>query len=349
MSITTTCIGAFPKPDYITTGNWSESDDQDTTETRFFNYTNDAAADVPRHLLHKATAQVIADQIACGVDIPTDGEQRRENYIHYHCRHLNGFDFENLTEKVHRNGAAIGPLPSIRNRIRPSGSHFLPEDFKMAQSCTDRPVKITIPGPLTIIDTTADVFYGDERKLAFDLADALNHEITALAAAGCKYIQIDEPLFARKVAQALDYGTECLDRCFHGLPCDVTRVMHMCCGYPGHLDDEEYAKADPQSYFDLAEAVDGTSVNQVSMEDAHCFNDLALLEKYQNTAIILGVVTVASSNVESVEQIQQRLEDALSHIDKDRLLAAPDCGLIMLDRKLALKKLSNLCLAARRI
>jgi 5-methyltetrahydropteroyltriglutamate--homocysteine methyltransferase len=346
MPVQTTCIGAYPKPEYITTGNWAEADRQGKGESRAFTYTNDQAADVPTELLDQATAKVLQDQINCGVDIPTDGEQRRENYIHYHCRHLLGMDFKNLTEKVHRNGAAVAPLPTIRDRIQPRGDHFLDRDFRTAQSCCEQPLKITVPGPLTIMDTTANVYYGDEKKLAFDLADALNFEIRALAQAGCKYIQVDEPLFARKVEQALDYGVECLDRCFDGLPDDVVRVMHMCCGYPGHLDDKNYLKADPKSYFQLAEAVDRTSVNQVSMEDAHCLNDLSLLEKYKDTSIILGVITVASSNIESTEEIAQRLTRAMNHIDKNRLLAGPDCGLIMLGRDLAVKKLRNMCEAA---
>ena len=206
MPVQTTCIGAYPKPEYITTGNWAEADRQGKGESRAFTYTNDQAADVPTELLDQATAEVLQDQINCGVDIPTDGEQRRENYIHYHCRHLLGMDFENLTEKVHRNGAAVAPLPTIRDRIQPRGDHFLDRDFRMAQSCCEQPLKITVPGPLTIMDTTANVYYGDEKKLAFDLADALNFEIRALAQAGCKYIQVDEPLFARKVEQALDYA-----------------------------------------------------------------------------------------------------------------------------------------------
>ena len=349
MTIQTTCIGAYPKPEYITTGNWAESDQQENKESRAFTYTNDQAGDVPNDLLDKATLEALQDQIDCGIDIPTDGEQRRENYIHYHCRHLLGIDFENLTEKVHRNGAAVAPLPTIRDKIQPLGDHFLDVDFRMAQESCSQPVKITVPGPLTIIDTTANVYYGDEKKLAFDLADALNFEIRALAEAGCKYIQVDEPLFARKVDEALDYGVECLDRCFDGLPENVTRVMHMCCGYPGHLDDEDYLKADPKSYFKLADAVDQTSVNQVSMEDAHCLNDLSLLEKYKTTSIILGVVTVASSRIESVEDIAQRLTRATNHIEKDRLLAGPDCGLIMLGRKLATQKMRNMCEAAKRV
>lgn len=129
---------------------------------------------------NQATREVIEDQVACGIDIPTHGEQRRENYIHYHCRHLKGFDFAKLTTKVHRNGAAIADLPTITGKIVPRGNHFLDRDYEMAQSCTDRPVKITVPGPVTIIDTSADAHYKDERRLAFDLAAALNYEIRAL-------------------------------------------------------------------------------------------------------------------------------------------------------------------------
>ena len=349
MAIRTTCIGAYPKPDFIEIGNFAETEDQDDSVTRNFTYTQDDAAEVPEALLIRATREAIQDQIDCGIDIPTDGEQRRENYIHYHCRHLDGIDFENLTNRVHRNGAAAADLPTINARIAPRGDHFLDRDFQVAQDYSDRPIKITVPGPLSIIDTTANVFYRSERELAFDLADALNFEIRALAAAGCQYIQVDEPLFVRKVDDALAFGVECLDRCFDGVPSHVTRVLHMCCGYPGHIDDEDYLKADPDCYFQLASAIDKTDIHQVSIEDAHCLNDLKLLENFADTAVILGVVTIANSKIESTETIQQRLELALQHIDAVRLLAAPDCGLMMLGRDLAMTKLKNMCAAARAI
>ena len=349
MTITTTCIGAYPKPDYVEIGNFTETEIQDDSITRAFTYTNDQAGEVLEEFLLRATREAIQDQLDCGIDIPTDGEQRRENYIHYHCRNLEGIDFANLTSKVHRNGAAVADLPTISARVVPDGNHFLDRDFNIAQAFSDRPIKITVPGPLSIIDTTANVYYRTERELAFDLADALNYEIRALADAGCKYIQVDEPLFVRKVDEALEYGVECLDRCFDGLPDDVTRVMHMCCGYPGHIDDETYLKADPDCYFQLAQAVDKTSVQQVSIEDAHCLNDLNLLEQFGNTSVILGVVTIASSKVEGSDYIQQRLAQALRHIDADRLLAAPDCGLTMLGRELALAKLKQMCAAARSV
>lgn len=351
MPIATTCIGAFPKPDYIRSSNWTESNahGSGSDNARDFEYTMNHPASVADELFDRATREAIRDQVACGIDVPTDGEQRRENYIHYHCRHLHGIDFDKLTRKVHRNGAAVANLPTVTGRIEPDSNHFLDRDYAFAQSCTDRPVKITVPGPVTIIDTTANTHYSNDRELAFDLAGALNFEIRALAVAGCKHIQVDEPLFARKVDMALEIGVECLERCFDGLPDDVSRIMHMCCGYPGHLDDEDYAKADRGSYALLAAALDDSCIDCISLEDAHRHNDLRLLERFPQSTIILGSVAVASSRLESSDEIAERLADALEHIDRDRLIAAPDCGLTMLDRDLAMNKLRNLCQAAQSV
>ncbi len=351
--IKTTCIGAYPKPEYVPIIDWFELEDGLVAEggevTRRYTAVMKDANQKIEALFVKATREAIQDQLNCGIDIPTDGEQRRENYIHYHCRHLSGIDFNKLTSRVLRDGAYKAELPTVSDKIEPRGEHFLSSDFKIAQSFTDQPVKITVPGPTTIIDTTANTYYQSMRELAFDLADALNFEIRALADAGCKYIQVDEPLFARNVERALDFGVECLDRCFEGVPEVVTRVMHMCCGYPDKLDSVDYHKADPDCYFELAEAVDNSTVNQISIEDAHRYNDLSLLEKFKHSTVIFGSVSIAQSRIESVESIAGRLNKALRHIDKSRLIAAPDCGLAMLGRDLAMQKLRNLCEAARQV
>lgn len=353
MTLRTTCIGAYPKPDYLPIRDWFQVGgglaDTGAEVTRGYTDAMRAADEKTEALFVQATGEAVTDQVSAGIDIPTDGEMRRENYIHYHCRHLSGFDFENLTHRVLRDGAYETELPTINAKIEPRGMHFLDHDFRVAQAATDRPVKITVPGPTTIMDTTANEHYEDERALAFDLADALNFEIRGLAEAGCRYIQIDEPLFARNVERALSYGVECLDRCFDGVPDEVTRVMHMCCGYPGHLDDLEYHKADPQSYFRLAEAVDRSTVDQISIEDAHRHNDLSLLERFAQSTVIFGSIAIAKSQIEPVEAIAARLSAALEHIDRDRLIAAPDCGLAILGRDLAREKLANLCEAARSV
>lgn len=351
--IKTTCIGAYPKPDYVPIIDWFELDQGLVAEsgevTRRYTETMANANEATEALFVKATQAAIEDQVNCGVDVPTDGEQRRENYIHYHCRHLTGIDFDNLSSRVLRDGAYEAELPTINGKVTARGEHFLDHDFKTAQRFSNRPVKITVPGPITIIDTTVNTHYSSVRELAFDLADALNYEIRALVEAGCKNIQVDEPLFARNVERALDFGVECLDRCFDGVPNDVTRTMHMCCGYPDKLDSVGYHKADPNCYFELASAVDNSSVHQISVEDAHRYNDLSLLEQFKKSQLIFGSITIAESAIESVDTIAARLQAALQHIDKDRLIAAPDCGLALLGRELAITKLCNMCEAARSI
>ena len=347
MPLKTTCIGAYPKPNYVPIAGWFQvgHDAADYNDQVLRNWSE--SPDI-QDALDRATADVIADQIACGIDVPTDGEVRRENYVHYQCRHFDGFDFENLTKRILRNGAYVAELPTIRSQVRAQGNSVLTRDFQVAQAASDRPVKITLPGPMTISDTTANEFYSDPRQQAFDLAAALNTEIQALAKAGCKHIQIDEPIFARKPDAALDYGTEALRRCFDGLPNDVTRVMHMCCGYPNRLDDTDYPKADQDSYIKIARAVDGLA-DQISIEDAHRHNPPELFELYRKSTLIVGFITVASSQVESVDQIAGRMQQVLQHLPKDRLVAAPDCGLGFLGRDLAMTKLKNLTAAAQSV
>jgi 5-methyltetrahydropteroyltriglutamate--homocysteine methyltransferase len=125
--------------------------------------------------------------------------------------------------------------------------------------------------------------------------------------------------------------------------------VHICCGYPEHLDQEDYMKAAPETYSDLAAALEEAAIDAVSLEDAHRPGDLALLERFARTTVILGVVAVAVSRIETVEAIASRLRQALDHIDAARLWAAPDCGLAMLPRQLARQKLTNLCVAAKAV
>jgi len=154
-------------------------------------------------------------------------------------------------------------------------------------------------------------------------------------------------VFARPLEYALDYGIEALGRCFAGISAPVARVVHICCGYPRGLDQADYPKADRRAYFALADAIEDAPVDAVSIEDAHRPNDLRLLERFRTTRVILGVVGIARSRIEPVEEIRTRLADALEHIDAERLIAGPDCGLIMLDRPTAAAKLRNMVAAAK--
>ena len=257
----TTTIGAYPKPDEVPVKDWFQKEGGTDTAEPTAGY----AETVRRYgaqleaILDRATVDVVREQVKLGIDIPTDGEVRRENYIHYHCRHLAGIDFERLTEQQMR-GHYQALLPTITGPVQASRQPFLVRDWQIAQSATRKPVKITVPGPLTIGDSVADDFYRDPRTRGAALADALNVEIRRLAEAGCPAIQVDEPVFARRAEDALAFGLEHLERCFHKVPPGTERVVHVCCGYPDRLDAEDYPKAPKEAYFELADGLDEAAV-----------------------------------------------------------------------------------------
>lgn len=350
MPLLTTCIGAYPKPDFVNLPDWFNlSAGPDTAKPTLL--WEQAIADLgtdAESIVDRGVQQAVTDQVDSGIDIPTDGEIIRENYIHYHCRQLNGFDFENLTEKTLRNGAYTTSLPTIVGPVSLKAP-FLAHTWQKAQRHTRKPLKITLPGPLTIADTSADNYYHDTNRLGHDVAVALNQDILALADAGCQHIQIDEPLFARKPVDAIEFGLENVERAFHGCPESVVRTLHICCGYPDRIDNPDYPKADRNAYLQIANAIEQSTVDAVSIEDAHRHNDLALLEHFQSTTVIMGAVAIASSRIESVDEIRERLIAALQHIDEHRLIVAPDCGLGLLTREQAIAKLTRLSRAARSV
>ncbi len=346
----TTVIGAYPKPKYLKLPDWFNADGGTDTQYPTKDY-HDAIKKMgteAESIFQKATEEVIKDQIECGIDIITDGEVRRENYIHYHCRHLDGIDFNKLTKKVARTGNYECWLPTITGTVKAKKA-FLVGEWQLAQKMSSKPVKITIPGPMTITDTISNEFYNSPKKMGEDLAEAIKVEINRLAEAGCKYIQVDEPLFARKPKEAIEYGIKNLEKCFEGIMNKkIDKITHICCGYPDKLDAVNYPKAPLNSYHEIAEILDNSIVDSISIEDAHRYNDLNLLNKYKNKKIIFGVLKIASSKIDSEEDIYKRVKEALSHIDKERLILAPDCGLGHLPRELSKKKLKIMSVVANK-
>ena len=337
----TTVIGAYPKPSFLQLPDWFNAEGGTDTLKPTVDY-DDAIKKMGKEtesIFLKAAKEVIDDQIECGIDIITDGEVRRENYIHYHCRHITGVDFNTLTEKIARTGNYKCWLPTIVAKVEAQDS-FLVHDWKVSQQLSSKPVKITIPGPMTIADTIANTYYKSDDKMGFDLAEVINVEIKRLQKAGCKYIQVDEPLFARKPQQAIDFGIDNLAKCFEGLEnTEIEKITHICCGYPDKLDVINYPKAPLDSYKKIAKALDASLIDTVSIEDAHRYNDLELLRNFTKTKVIFGLIKIASSQIETKEEIENRVLEALNYIDKKQLIAAPDCGLGHLPRQLAIEKL----------
>ncbi len=345
----TTVIGAYPKPKYIKITDWFNAAGGTDTEhpTKFYNNEIKEMGTKAEELFQRATIEIIKDQEECGIDILTDGEVRRENYIHYHCRYLEGIDFETLSEKVARTGNYKCWLPTITGKVKAT-EPFLVDEWNINQKLTSKPLKITIPGPMTITDTIANTYYKSDEKMGEDLADAINIEIKRLVDVGCKYIQVDEPLFARKPENALNFGIKNLERCFKDINDEsVEKITHICCGYPDKLDVIDYPKAPLDSYRKVSEDLDNSIIDTVSIEDAHRYNDLNFLKNFKNTKIIFGLIKIASSEIETKEEIISRIKDVLHFIDKEQLIVAPDCGLGHLSRDLAKTKLKIMVDAAK--
>jgi 5-methyltetrahydropteroyltriglutamate--homocysteine methyltransferase len=350
--IKTTVIGSFPKPKYLNIPDWFKCvSDRITIGYDINDYTKYISNKPKEHdkKLIDAIEEVIDLQDNIGIDILTDGEIGRENYINYHLRHINGIDFNILSQISSRNDAYVHNAPTIIGLIEPK-EHFLSNDLIIAQKFTHKPIKITIPGPLTIIDTVYNIYYDNDDELLEDISNALNYEILDLVKNGCKYIQIDEPLLARTPKHKLDISIKYIERCFRDVPPHVCKIVHICCGYPNKLDETDYPKANPNSYYYIAELVDNSSyIDVVSLEDAHFNNDLKLFEKFKKISIILGVINISSSRVEEVDEIKNRINMVLKYIEPQRLIVGPDCGLGMLPLNICIRKLNNMVSAIKSI
>ncbi len=247
-----------------------------------------------------------------------------------------------------REGAWVAKVPTITGPIS-ADKPFLIHDYRVAQQATKNPIKITIPGPMTIMDSLADSYYHNEKILGEALAQAINLEVRRLVAVGCKWIQIDEPLFARYPEKALRFGINNLNKCIANIPQGVFTAVHICCGYPEYLDQKEYWKAKPQSYFKLAKALDNCSINAISIEDTHRPNDPKLFSLFKRKTIILGVIDVTRSHVESIDEFKNHILKVAKFIDPKRLMIAPDCGLGMLPRDTLKSKVKNMVQAVKEI
>ncbi|MBI2130186.1 hypothetical protein HYU10_00275 [Candidatus Woesearchaeota archaeon] len=295
-------------------------------------------------LQHEAVRWAVKEQEDAGIDILTDGEQQRGNFVFYHCQHLEGFDFADKQEKSVRGGSRSELVPTIKRAVK-NKRLYLAEEFKFLKSLTNKGIKVTIPGPLTIVDSSRDLHYNDERTLALDIAKAIQEEVKELANSGCKFIQLDEPAFIREPKKFADYGIEALEQCFKGVY-GIAKIVHICRGYP---NKEKDVKAEKENYAQIAEMLSKTNIDQISIEDAHENLDLDFFKKFGEKTVILGSVEIGGNKTESVEEITKRIKQILTVVPPERLVVAPDCGLLLLSPDSAKRKLVNLARAANSV
>ena len=282
-----------------------------------------------------AVRLAVYDQESAGVRIISDGEQRRKSYLTYVTSQLGGFDYETLAEKWIRNGRRLAQVGRCTGPVEWPGP-IVTEDLRFLLTQTTSPVKVTLPGPMTVTDSTFDAYYGDERAFAMAVADALNREAKALDALGPAVIQFDEPVFSRYPEKVAEWGIEALNRCAQGLYAQT--AVHVCYSYamPG------VPRSIKPSYPQILVELERSQIDQLALEFEAPQLDPALLELCPSKIIIFGCIDNANPKVEDSQQIAQRLLAAAEHHDPEKLQAAPDCGLVPLTQADARAKLSAL-------
>jgi 5-methyltetrahydropteroyltriglutamate--homocysteine methyltransferase len=283
-----------------------------------------------------ATRLAVHDMERAGVDLITDGEMRRESYSNRFATALDGVDLEHPGVALDRTGHE-NPVPRVVGPVRRRGPVEV-RDVEFLRSITDRRIKITVPGPFTMTQQAQDDHYGDERSLALAYAEAVNEELRDLRAAGADVVQIDEPYLQARPEEAREYAIEAINRALDEIEGET--VLHTCFGYAHIVHDR------PSGYPFLRE-LNECSATHLSLEAAQPNLDPEVLRDVPDKTIILGVLDLGSSEVESPELVADRIRKALTVVPRVRLIVAPDCGMKYLPRERAFRKLRAMVAGAR--
>lgn len=292
-----------------------------------------------------ATLLWIKLQEDAGLAIVTDGEQSRQHFVHGFLERVEGIDFEHKVKMGIRNNRYEALVPQVVGPLRlPGRVHAF--EAQLARAHTTRQLKFTLPGPMTIVDTVADAHYGDRARLAFAFAELLNQEALALQADGVDIIQFDEPAFNVYLQEAVDWGVAALERAAQGLACRT--AVHICYGYgiKANIDWKQGLGQEWRQYEQVFPALAASSIGQVSLECFHSHVPPELMKLLQGKDVLVGVIDVASDEVETPEQVAETIGTALQFVPRDRLFPCTNCGMAPMDRALALRKLQALARGA---
>ncbi len=325
----TMIVGSLPRPTWLVPPNamyvsWKLQDD----------------------MLHEgqddAVLLALADQEAAGLNIVTDGEQRRRHYIWGFVEGLTGLDFSRLVEietRGNRYGIKVRAARVVEQLRRPRS--VLVEALRFMKQHTTKPVKVTLPGPMTIADTVADEYYGERRQLAAELARLVNEEACELAENGCDIVQFDEPCFNIYLDAVEEWGIQALEQCAQGV--QAKTAVHICYGYGIPAVVEWKSKnTDWGHYARTLPLLRTSAIDMVSVECAASGVDLAVLAEAKGKDLMVGVIDVGTEEVETRETVAARIRTALQYVAPEHLYPCTDCGMIPRSRTAARGKMQAL-------
>src|SRR5690349_24559565 len=323
----TTIAGSLPKPAWLAEPEalWAP-----------WKLEGDALAEGKRDAVRLA----LRDQEQAGIDIVSDGEQTRRHFVTTFIEGLEGVDFEHRKTVRIRNRydasvpVVVGPV-ARRHPIYVDDAAFLRAE-------TDRAVKYTLPGPMTMVDTLSDAHYGSREKLAWAFAEILNEEARAIAAAGVDVIQFDEPAFNVYFDEVRDWGIATLERACEGVTC--TKAVHICYGYgiKANIDWKKTLGGEWRQYEQTFPLLAKSSIDQVSLECAHSHVPIDLIGLLEGKDVLVGAIDVATDRVETAEEVAAVIRSALAFVPAARLLPCTNCGMVPLPRDVARRKLAAL-------
>jgi 5-methyltetrahydropteroyltriglutamate--homocysteine methyltransferase len=328
-ALATTSVGSFPRPIWL-------------AHTKRNQLAFRLEGDALNEAMDDATILALREQEELGLDILTDGEMRRTTFIFHIAGKWDGVDTQNLvTKAIYRNRRLDRLVPRITGKIvRRTPSSV--DDLRLAKSHTNHPVKMAVPGPMTVVDSASNEYYQDEEDLAFDVAVALNGELRALQDAGCDVLQIDEPAMTRYHDKVRAYGAKALDRCLDGIT--VPTIVHLCYGYPGGGTPQHQYR-----YEDLLPMLMQTRISGFHVEFGRSTFDPGVLKICGNRIVMFGCIDPGDSPVPTVDAVERRIGEVLDVLDPAQIWLAPDCGLMTISRELATAKLAVMVAAAKRL
>ena len=328
----TTIAGSLPKPGWL-------------AEThKLWPQWRAEGAELER-LKKDATLLWLKEQEDAGIDIVTDGEQSRQHFVHGFLEFVEGIDFEHKVKMGIRDNRYDAMVPQVVGPLHLAG-RVHESEARLARAHTGKRLKFTLPGPMTIVDTVADRYYGSGKegriKMAFAFAELLNQEARALAADGVDIVQFDEPAFNVYMADAAEWGVAALERAAEGLTCKT--AVHICYGYgiKANVDWKQTLGDEWRQYEQVFPALAKSRIDQVSLECYHSHVPAELMRLLDGKDVMVGVIDVASDVIETPEEVAETIEKALRYVPADRLFPCTNCGLAPMRREVAEAKLAAL-------
>jgi 5-methyltetrahydropteroyltriglutamate--homocysteine methyltransferase len=286
-----------------------------------------------------ATLIALKLQEDAGIDIVSDGEQSRQHFVHGFLELVDGIDFGRRVEIGIRNNRYKAMVPTVVDALRLKGRVHETE-ARHARAHTRRKLKFTLPGPMTIVDTIADAHYGDRVKMAFAFAGLLNQEARALARDGVDVIQFDEPAFNVYMDEVKDWGIEALHRAIDGLTCET--AVHICYGYgiQANIDWKETLGGEWRQYEMIFPALAQSAIGQISVECRNSKVPISLLSLLDGKDVLIGVIDVATDEIETPEQVAAVIGQAMQYVRPERIVPCTNCGMAPMRRDIAAAKLA---------